>query len=265
MQNDVFDMHNAVLRWEAIHPDRIKALFERYLFPILKWANREKQVPFTVKEIDNYKGVAEQCPYPYAKRIRKSMPVFQLTESFCAGHDFFEMVDYYTRLTDFVQQRIDDYYKIVLKENLFESKNDKKSIEESEFENKSGKKILQDVFNKKGTKGFNYALELFECSVYCYYDKFHNLDRQVLNQFFVWAMMLRVDMQTLSRASVNCYAVGDADNKGYTNNIPIFLLIRQARIHTQLSELSLKTADPEDVEDTDWKELNGLLRVINGD
>lgn len=80
-----YEMEHAVTKWEAKNTKEIRELFDLYLFPIWNWSRGFKSKPFTVKEIDTYKGITEASGYSYARRAGKAMPYFQITEPFIAG------------------------------------------------------------------------------------------------------------------------------------------------------------------------------------
>ncbi|WP_418968495.1 DUF262 domain-containing protein [Alloscardovia omnicolens] len=236
MKDSPYEMQHAVKKWEAKKTEDIRELFDFYLFPIWNWSYGFKSKTFTVKEIDTYKGITENTGYSYAKRVGKAMPCFQITEPFIAGEDFFEMVDHYLILLEDIKKEIND-------------ENNKKFAKINEvFDNKS--------FNKAG--GFRYAKNLFYCALLCYYDRFHNFDEMAVKKLFIWAMMLRVDMKSLSFASVNCYAIGDP-NKEYTNKIAIFQKIKLARTHNEISSLQIVLRRRND---GNWSELHHSLESI---
>ena len=95
MQDDLEGMRSAVTKWEAKDSNKIKTLFDLFLFPILNWSRGLKTKPFTADEIDTYKGIEATSPYSYAKRANQAMPYFQITEPFTSGKSFFEMVEHY--------------------------------------------------------------------------------------------------------------------------------------------------------------------------
>ena len=182
MKGYLFEMQRAVTKWEAVVPSDIKELFGKYLFPIIKWADRDKSIPFTAQEIDTFKGIQDTSEYAYAARTRKSMPSFQITEPFIAGDDFFSMVDYYLALLTYLRSSImEDAVKFSELNAILENSEWLKSV------------------------GFKYAKTLFECALLCYYDRFRNLDEQAVKKLFTWAFMLRVDMENLGFDSVNRY------------------------------------------------------------
>ena len=248
MKQYPYEMQHAVTRWEAREASQIRELFDLFLFPIWNWSRGMKSKPFTAKEIDTYKGISELLPYTYARRVRKAMPCFQITEPFISGNDFFEMVEHYLQLlTDikteiFTEKKFDEIKKIICKgRNVY-------SIEE-----------MDSI--KYGSAGFVYARNLFYCALLCYYDKFHNFDVMAVKNLFIWAFMLRVDLRSLGFASINKYAIGGENNSSYTNKIPMFSKISFARLHNEISSLSIKL--PEEVSEN-CTALYKDLSIMNG-
>ncbi len=239
MKGYLFEMQRAVTKWEAVAPAEIKELFGKYLFPIIKWADRDKSIPFTALEIDTFKGIQDTSEYAYAARTRKSMPSFQITEPFIAGDDFFSMVDYYLALLTYLRS----------------------SIMEDATKFSELNAILENIEWLKSV-GFKYAKTLFECALLCYYDRFRNLDEQAVKKLFTWAFMLRVDMENLGFDSVNRYAVGV--DGAYTNTYPIFSIINHARIHTDISNLTISVIrEPNEAKSAKWNDLYYQLKKIN--
>ena len=248
MKQYPYEMQHAVTRWEAREASQIRELFDLFLFPIWNWSRGMKSKPFTAKEIDTYKGISELLPYTYARRVRKAMPCFQITEPFISGNDFFEMVEHYLQLlTDikteiFTEKKFDEIKKIICEgRNVY-------SIEE-----------MDSI--KYGSAGFVYARNLFYCALLCYYDKFHNFDVMAVKNLFIWAFMLRVDLRSLGFASINKYAIGGENNSSYTNKIPMFSKISFARLHNEISSLSIML--PEEVSEN-WTDLYKDLSIMNG-
>lgn len=238
MKNNPYEMKYAVTKWEAVGTRKIKALFEIYLFPIENWTKCQKSSTFIVKDIDLYKGIAEDSPYTYAKRVNKAMPYFQISEPFIAGNDFFKMVEHYLNLLDDL---------------------------EAELNNNSDfsflKKILNDPINK--SIGFYYAKNLFYCATLYYYDRFKNFDEKVIKKLFSWAFMLRVDMINLGFDSINKYAIGEF-NASYTNTISIFSKIRYARLHNEIANMQIKTIRQQGKAAADkWNTLYKNIKKIN--
>lgn len=210
MHSDSYDMENAVNNWEAKDVAKIRELFNDYLFPIWNWARGRKTWEFTDKDIDTYKGISYDCQYSFARRTFKAMPCFQLTEPFVAGRDFFEMV----------------YHYLQLMRNI-----------ETELMNNKALADVRDYFeSSQCSVGMKHVRKLYKATILLYYDRFHILDTLSLKKLFMWAFMLRIELENLSYDSVNKYAVGD----GINNSLPIFSIISQARKHTDIGNLIIK-------------------------
>lgn len=236
MKDHPYEMRHAVEKWEAVKPDRINNLFSRFLYPICNWSRKNKSVPFTADRIDIYKGIQSSSDYNYARRAAKASPYFQIGEAFTAGNDFFEMTAHYLELYNDVEDIIkySDRFPVI-------------------------KNILTDP--PRRSVGFDYAAELFFCALLYYYDRFRNFDERVVTKLFVWAMMIRVDMQHLGFDTVNNYAIGGS-NERYSNHIDMFTRIRYARTHYEISNLQINTAKSKDVEET--KLHDSLIGLITG-
>lgn len=240
MNDDFFEMRRVVEDWEDLDQkekngtNRISNLFEYYLYQIHNWAERSKSKTFTVKDIDAYKGIKQNSTYPYAERTKKSMPIFQLTEPFIAGKEFFEMVSYYLPLHNYLKEEI-------LKQNT----------------------EIKNIVKKYGGAGFEHCKNLFYCAVLCYYDRFKNLDKKAIIKMFSWAFMLRVDRISLSFMSMNKYAVGETTDT--SNQIAMFYEITRARTHNQIAnfQINVKRKDDKAKKDS-WQELyNDIIKINN--
>ena len=243
MRYEPFEMQPVVARWEKTKPDDIRKLFNDYLFPILNWARKESASPFTAREIGAYKGVSRSLvlSYPFAERTLKAMPIFQITEDFMAGKDFFDMVHYYLLLLEYVKT---EARKIMQEPGMLTQDEYKK------FDNSSG-------------TGIRNAWRLFECAAFCYYDRFQNFDPQVLTKLFTWAFMIRVDMTRLSFDTINRYAQGIKG--GYSNALPMFAEIVRAKKPAEISAIELTVKrDPYKAKDDKWNGLYEALKRLNG-
>jgi uncharacterized protein with ParB-like and HNH nuclease domain len=236
MKKYPYEMEHAVTKWEEKDTTQIRELFDLYLFPIWNWSRGNKSKSFTANEIDTYKGISETSTYTYARRAIKAMPCFQITEPFIAGNDFFEMVEHYMYLLRDIKTEIDT--------------------------NEAFTKI-KDVLNMKSSSaGFRYTKNLFYCVLLCYYDKFHNFDEMAVKKLFLWAFMIRVDMENLGFDSINKYAIGD-ENSRYTNTIAVFSKINLARLHNEISGLQIKI-QPNQKKANNWRELYNKLKEVVG-
>ena len=114
--------------------------------------------------------------------------------------------------------------------------------------------------------GFRYAMNLFYCALLFYYDRFHLLDEMAVKKLFVWAMMIRVDMDNLGMDTINNYAIGNKD-KNYTNRIPMFFNIATARSNREIANMNIQIIrDPDQAQSQTWEPLyrsvKMLMRVI---
>lgn len=238
MKKYPYEMEHAVTKWEAKDTAQIRELFDLYLFPVWNWSKGLKSRPFTAKEIDIYKGIAESSTYSYARRASKAMPYFQITEPFIAGNDFFEMVEHYLYLLKDIKTEIEN--------------------------NKAFADIKSILDMKSGSAGFGYTKNLFYCALLCYYDKFHNFDEMAVKKLFTWAFMIRVDMENLGFDSINKYAIGEGNDR-YSNRIAMFAKISFARLHNEISSLQIKVKREPDAPAHDkWSELYQKLKEMNG-
>lgn len=251
MKKYPYEMEHAVTKWEAKDTDKIRDLFDLYLFPIWNWSRGIKSRPFTAKEIDTYKGITEGSTYTYARRASRAMPYFQITEPFIAGNDFFEMVEHYIYLLRDIKSEICNNSKFKDIKIVICGGKDVEMPED-----------MDEI--KFGSAGFGYTKNLFYCALLCYYDKFHNFDEMAVKKLFSWAFMLRVDMENLGFGSINKYAIGD-ENARYTNNVAMFSKISFARMHNEISGLQIEVRREPDIPSNEkWNDLYKAIKAING-
>ena len=214
-------------------------MFGLYLYPIKNWSAARKTISFTAKEIDAYKGISEASPYTYAKRANNAMPYYQITSAFLAGGSFFEMVGHYIELIHNIKEEIRT--------------------------NPQFRTMHEVISNKEYTSaGFSYATNLFYCALLCYYDKFRNFDERAVKKLFTWAFMLRVDMENLGFDSINKYAIGSEEGR-YTNSLPIFSIIMNARLHTEIANITIAVRrDMDTASAAKWNGLYNILKEMNG-
>ncbi len=227
MKEKVSEMEEVVRNWESTKSSEIRTLFNCFLFPIYNWCNNLKDKEFTAKEINLYKGVKESLPYTYVDKVKKTMPIYQIIEPFIAGEEFFKYVDHYILTINYLRKALYEedvfapYKKIILDKN-------------NNLEN------FHDEELSKKASSIYYAFNLFLSVFLLYYDKFHNFDEVAIKKLFIWAFMIRVDMEKLGYDTINKYALGE-DNNDYSNKIPMFKLISLARNHSEISNLQIST------------------------
>ena len=231
MNSSLSEMEHTVKEWEDKEPSEIKELFSDYIFPIYNWSKKSKTDVFSERNIDVFKGADIKDSYTYAMKAFKSSPIFQISEPFIAGNDFFEYVDHYIQMLRDI----------------------KKELElNKEFS------AIQEILNNKSS-GLKYCKTLFYCVLLTYYDRFHCFDKMAVIHLFTWAFMIRTDMQHLGYDTINKYAIGEY-NSQYSNNLPVFSLIVNARKHTDISNLTVECHYC----DGSWSELSVKLLKING-
>lgn len=238
MKKDPYEMEHAVMKWEAKDTSDIRTLFSTYLFPIWNWSKCIKSKIFTAKEIGTYKGIAENTGYTYAKRASKAMPFFQINEPFISGNDFFDMVDHYLVMLKDIENELDTNEEL----------DDIKSIR----------------LKYKNDDRLNYVDNLFICSLLCYYDKFHNFNSMAVKKLFIWAYMLRIDIERIQWSSVNLYAIGNNTNESYTNGIPMFSKISLARLHNEITGLQVRVLTKDGSSPKEWTDLHNDLKKMSG-
>lgn len=231
MNSSLSEMEHAVKKWENEEPSEIKELFCDYLFPILNWSMRTKTGTFSDRNIDVFKGADIKESYTYAIRAFKSSPIFQLTEPFIAGNDFFEYVGHYIQLLRDIKEE--------LKKN-------------GEFS------AIREILSDKSS-GLKYCKTLFYCVLLSYYDRFHCFDKMAVLRLFTWSFMIRTDMQHLGYDTINKYAIGEY-NSQYSNNLPVFSIIANARKHADISNLTVECNYCEGT----WSDLSVKLLKLNG-
>ena len=125
-------------------------------------------------------------------------------------------------------------------------------------------KDASDVFEmdkiKHSSIGFSYTIDLFYAALLFYYDRFHNFDIASVKKIFIWAFMIRIDMENLGYASINKYAIGEDGNGRYTNAIAMFSKISTARMHTEISDIKIKF--PDRAKSRKWDGLYDNLMIL---
>lgn len=239
MNNSIYEMEHTVEKWESQNTKEIGELFNLFLFPIFNWVKKSKTSMFTEKKIEFYKGVYSDSQYRYAKKTFKSMPIFQISEPFIAGIDFFNYVHQYLIMLSDIKREI----------------NSNKVFSEI-------KAILDTKDNQ-----LHLSKELFYCILLCYYDRFSNFDELVVKKLFTWAYMIRIDMEVLGFKSINKYAIAEKDNNSpqYTNSLPLFSIIVNARKHTEVSNVYIKCITKNDEPaKKKFENLYNQIKEING-
>ena len=231
MNSSLSEMEHAVKKWEDEEPSEIKELFSDYIFPIFNWSKKAKTDTFSDRNIEVFKGADIKESYTYAMRAFKSSPIFQISEPFIAGNDFFEYVGHYIQLLRDIKKELE---------------------QNGEFS------AIQEILSDKSS-GLKYCKTLFYCVLLSYYDRFHCFDKMAVLRLFTWSFMIRTDMQHLGYDTINKYAIGEY-NSQYSNNLPVFSLIANARKHVDISNLTVECNYCEGP----WSDLSVKLLILNG-
>lgn len=231
MNSSLSEMEHAVKKWEDEEPSEIKELFSDYIFPIFNWSKKAKTDTFSDRNIEVFKGADIKESYTYAMRAFKSSPIFQISEPFIAGNDFFEYVGHYIQLLRDIKKELE---------------------QNGEFS------AIQEIPSDKSS-GLKYCKTLFYCVLLSYYDRFHCFDKMAVLRLFTWSFMIRTDMQHLGYDTINKYAIGEY-NSQYSNNLPVFSLIANARKHADISNLTVECNYCEGP----WSDLSVKLLILNG-
>lgn len=231
MNSSLSEMEHAVKKWEDEEPSEIKELFSDYIFPIFNWSKKAKTDTFSDRNIEVFKGADIKESYTYAMRAFKSSPIFQISEPFIAGNDFFEYVGHYIQLLRDIKKELE---------------------QNGEFS------AIQEILSDKSS-GLKYCKTLLYCVLLSYYDRFHCFDKMAVLRLFTWSFMIRTDMQHLGYDTINKYAIGEY-NSQYSNNLPVFSLIANARKHADISNLTVECNYCEGP----WSDLSVKLLILNG-
>lgn len=231
MNSSLSEMEHAVKKWEDEEPSEIKELFSDYIFPIFNWSKKAKTDTFSDRNIEVFKGADIKESYTYAMRAFKSSPIFQISEPFIAGNDFFEYVGHYIQLLRDIKKELE---------------------QNGEFS------AIQEILSDKSS-GLKYCKTIFYCILLSYYDRFHCFDKMAVLRLFTWSFMIRTDMQHLGYDTINKYAIGEY-NSQYSNNLPVFSLIANARKHADISNLTVECNYCEGP----WSDLSVKLLILNG-
>ena len=125
----------------------------------------------------------------------------------------------------------------------------------------SCKKIddIQKELNGK-QRGVRYAEKMFNAALLCYFDRFgfEESEPQVaIAKLFKWAYAVRLDLEYLGPNTPNKYALGGDGN--YANRIALFAKIKNAREHSEITDMALNVASKEHTDNGKWGFLRDML------
>ncbi len=194
--------------WENTDPKKLGLLFEKNLFPLVKWYKTQDGLNYSVKDIKTFKGIKKNNNFNFSVYSRaanlyierfndegmyeltsgKRVNQFQLTQTLIAGKRFFQYSLYYADLYDMVEKHVDFKFQDIFGNKVYESTGD------------------------------GYVKTLFINVVMFYIDKFNfdSLTDSRLRLLFKWTYSLRLTMKAVYKESVNNYAQGKGNrvNRG---------------------------------------------------
>ena len=211
-----------VEKWENYNIQDLSYLFDKLLYPILKWSVRERCYGFTTKDLRAFKGVPQRRKgeYGYVKNAFASVGQYSIGTEFVPGEEFFKMVSHYQSLLEAIRKRIEKCPAV--------------------------KQILGNGSNNA------YLKALFEAVLLAYFDRF-GFDRSghepglpksdvdaAIQSLCKWVYTARLDLEHFSPKTPNKYALGLVAGSGkYTNRIAMFFAIRNAIFHTDIAKITI--------------------------
>ena len=207
-------------RWESIESKKLSNLFARNLYRVKQWmAGKPAKVAFIKDDVHLFKGVTltKIDHYPYVKALLISHHFtdrynqdldrnidkqhydfpFQLDQVMINGRRFFEYVDYY--------QSIKDY---ILKLNSNENFTQYQLLDEKNQLVQTNLITLLFKNSKSYREGEQFIANLFGCLMMCFIDKFGTSDlEKFAEKAFVWAFCLRFEYSQLKFISLDNYVL----------------------------------------------------------
>lgn len=234
------EIEKLVETWENHKSVEISRLFSDYLYRIYQWERMERCFGFTTQDIGVFKGLpvkwADQkvivCDYDYANKAQASSGKFQIGEPVVPGLDFFVMVEHYFKMRETIREKLSSCKKI---------------------------DDIQKELNGK-QRGVRYAEKMFNAALLCYFDRFgfEESEPQVaIAKLFKWAYAVRLDLEYLGPNTPNKYALGGDGN--YANRIALFAKIKNAREHSEITDMALNVASKEHTDNGKWGFLRDML------
>lgn len=215
--------------WENTSQKKLGMLFEKNLFPLVKWYKSQDGLNYSVKDIKTFKGIKKNNNFNFSVYNRaanlyierfntegmyeltsgRHVNQFQLTQPLIAGKRFFQYSLYYSDLYDKVEELIDFKFKDVLDKKVFASSGD------------------------------GYVKTLLVNVLMFFVDKFNieALTDSRLKLFFKWAYSLRLMMKAVYKESVNNYAQGKGDR--VNRELNMFSLIAEMQDPMELDTVIL--------------------------
>ncbi|MGC7589917.1 DUF262 domain-containing protein [Bisgaard Taxon 46] len=213
---------DCVEKWEnAVSPTDGKGsldlIISKLLFRLRQWHLGNDGEIFNNKDIDIFKGVNEECVYPYLATSKASLALFNMSkqnpfiykshlpfniqQTIINGKSFFWFVEHYRNLEN----------------KLFNSKNG----ELLNYSVQNNQNYIDFTTNYKGSDrtGDRYVQNLFKCAVLAYYDKFAEDGLDIaLDRALRWAFSLRLEHQSVRYRTI--------ENEGKNRNGLLTLIVQ---------------------------------------
>ena len=211
-----------VEEWERFDVQDLSYLFDKLLYPILKWSEKERCYGFTTKDLKAFKGVPQRRKnYGYVKRAFAAVGNYRIGTDFAPGKEFFKMVSYYQDLLKRVREKAESC------------------------------PVVKDILKNGSNNAYNnaYTKALFESVLMAYFDRFGlDLPREevdaAIKTLCKWVYSARLDLKYFSPKTPNKYALGVIDgSSNYTNRTAMFFAIRNAVFHTDIAKMAVKMSN----------------------
>ncbi|MBR3923255.1 MAG: DUF262 domain-containing protein, partial [Kiritimatiellae bacterium] len=254
-KQDVKKKYELVDEWEAHDSTEIGRLFNDMLFRISKWNRKEDCYRFTAQDIGAFKGIPveqykigepsnatstdpEPKKFGYALRAAAAEDKFQIGEPIVPGRGFFKMVEHYLELCDKVKDRL-------------------KKLTNEDTVVKTARRCC----------GSKYLESLFDAVLLDYFDRFglgeDSKPELAIRKLCKWAFLVRLDVDCLGPKTPNRYALGAKGMQSkYSNNIPMFAIIKSAMDPAEVMNINLETPSLPDGSEDSYPELRNALKAL---
>ena len=208
-----------VKKWEDFDVQDLSYLFDKLLYPILKWSEKERCYGFSTKDLRAFKGVPQRWrgKYGYVDNAFAAVGRFRIGTEFAPGKEFFDMVSHYQVLLKMVREKVESC------------------------------PVVKDIMKNGSSNAYTKAL--FESVLLAYFDRFGlELPLEDINAAIKtlckWVYSARLDLEYFSPKTPNKYALGVVDgSSNYTNRIAMFFAIRNAVFHTDIAKMAVEMSN----------------------
>lgn len=230
---------STVSHWENSDTEELSSLFSQYLYRIRNWSKGTSARYFSKDDVPLFKGVNIDTVdrYPYAEQLRMAHHFvdhynhqyersidgctlnfpFHLDQIIVNGRRFFEMTSHYQKKVAPINAGSRRFNELIGNEGL-----DGIAV-----------KIMKtiDSYSGRNRTGDRYVRIIFDCLLIYYIDKFGCAAiSRAIEQIFIWAYSLRLNMQVIQIASM--------DNHVLKNN-NLFRLIKESTRPSEFINFSL--------------------------